>query len=248
MAARMRRHVGRRAALVVVIGCGSLVIAAAAAARRAPEAVTQPATDVTATAAMLHGIITPEKRTFFFFRYGTTTDYGARTRVSSLDDDEGTSDDDVGPSDDDGTAVSAVVDGLAPSTTYHFELVAISRKGIAHGGDFSFITAPATLSAPVVPAPLPSAPPAPPGLGAPLILSATSVPPPVLGVSVNLARNSGSVSVRTPGAPAAVALPALASLPVGSLIDTRHGSVTLRTALPGGRVQRGTFHGGLLGR
>jgi hypothetical protein len=252
MATRIRRHVGRRAALVVLIACGSLVIAGAAAARRAPEAVTQPATDVTATAATLHGMVTPEKGTFFFFRYGTTTEYGARSRVSLLDDDEGSSDhdegwsdDDEGSSDDDALAVSAPIDGLAPSTTYHFELVAISRKGIAQGGDFSFITAPATLAAPVAPAPSPSASSAPPQQGSQLILGTTSVPPPVLGVSVNIARNSGSVSVRTPGAPAAVPVAALASLPFGSLIDTRHGSVTLRTALPGGRVQRGTFHGGL---
>ena len=69
--------------------------------------------------------------------------------------------------------------------------------------------------------------------------------PPVLGQSVNLDVRAGTVKVKGPGVPGYVALSQPASVAVGSLIDTRHGSVTLRSALPGGAVQRAVFHGGL---
>jgi len=69
--------------------------------------------------------------------------------------------------------------------------------------------------------------------------------PPVLGQTVNLDVRAGTVKVKGPGAPGYVALSQTASVAVGSLIDTRRGSVTLRSALPRGAVQRGVFHGGL---
>jgi len=42
-----------------------------------------------------------------------------------------------------------------------------------------------------------------------------------------------------------VALNDAASIPVGSILDTRKGTVTLSAALPGDHTQTGTFHGGL---
>jgi hypothetical protein len=48
-----------------------------------------------------------------------------------------------------------------------------------------------------------------------------------------------------PGATHAAALSSDVSIPVGSIVDTRAGSVRLRAALPGGTTQSGTFHGGL---
>ena len=68
---------------------------------------------------------------------------------------------------------------------------------------------------------------------------------PVLGQIVNLDVRTGTVKVKGPGAPGYVALSKSASVAVGSLIDMRHGSVTLRSALPHGAVQRAVFHGGL---
>lgn len=68
---------------------------------------------------------------------------------------------------------------------------------------------------------------------------------PVLGQSVSLEERSGAVQVKVPGAPSYVPLTAPASVPVGSLINTRKGSVTLRSALPGGKQQSAIFHGGL---
>jgi hypothetical protein len=80
------------------------------------------------------------------------------------------------------------------------------------------------------------------GIGAGAAIPAV---PPVLGQSVNLDVRAGTVKVKGPGAPGYVALSKSASVAVGSLIDTRHGSVTLRSALPGSSVQRAVFHGGL---
>jgi hypothetical protein len=68
---------------------------------------------------------------------------------------------------------------------------------------------------------------------------------PVLAASVAIAPANGSVLVRVPGAIHAAALSSGASIPVGSIVDTRAGSVKLRSALPGGATQTGTFHGGL---
>jgi hypothetical protein len=53
------------------------------------------------------------------------------------------------------------------------------------------------------------------------------------------------VLVRVPGSTRPAALADGASVPVGSIIDTRAGTVKLQSALPAGRTQTGTFHGGL---
>jgi hypothetical protein len=71
------------------------------------------------------------------------------------------------------------------------------------------------------------------------------VAPPVLGESVNVAVRTGTVTVKVPGAASYVALSDIAALPVGSILDTRDGSVTLRSALPDGTTQAAIFHGGL---
>jgi hypothetical protein len=96
---------------------------------------------------------------------------------------------------------------------------------------------PFTTVVPVVPAIIPP-PPATTGSAAPAA-------PPVLGQTVNADVRSGTVTVKVPGASGYVALTDLTSLPVGSILDTREGSVTLNTALPGGKTQSAIFHGGL---
>jgi hypothetical protein len=53
------------------------------------------------------------------------------------------------------------------------------------------------------------------------------------------------VLVRLPGSTRAVALNDAASIPVGSILDARKGTVALSSALPGDHTQTGTFHGGL---
>ena len=133
-------------------------------------------------------------------------------------------------------AVSAPIEGLSPSTTYHVRLIVFNHHGFARGDDVPFTTAATPVPLPQPPAPAPGSTPA----GA-----ASSVAPPVLGQSVNVDVRSGKVLVKVPGTTGYVPVSDLTALPVGSLLDTRDGSITLRTALPGGKTQAAIFHGGL---
>ena len=94
---------------------------------------------------------------------------------------------------------------------------------------------PAPPSAPPQPGPGP-APPAPGG----------GPPPPSPGQTVTVAPARGSVLVRRPGAARFVALRAGQSIPVGSQIDTRKGTVRLTSAADRrGNVQTAEFYEGL---
>jgi Copper binding proteins, plastocyanin/azurin family len=92
-----------------------------------PIAITEEATSVTETEATLKGIVNPEgKATKYFFKWGTTEGYGQETSGQPAG--EGTTD----------VAVSAMLSGLAPGTSYHFQLVAENSSGIVHGADQTF--------------------------------------------------------------------------------------------------------------
>jgi len=67
---------------------------------------------------------------------------------------------------------------------------------------------------------------------------------PRLGTAVVVAPVAGKVLVRRPGAATATLLQAGQAIPVGSMLDTRHGTIALTSALPGGRTQTGRFSGG----
>jgi len=103
--------------------------AATPALAAAPTATTTAATDVTATTAELNGAVVPnQEATTYHFEFGPTAAYGARTP-------------DGGPlSGNAAKTVSATLTGLAPSTTYHFRLVAVNASGTATGADLTFIT------------------------------------------------------------------------------------------------------------
>jgi hypothetical protein len=182
--------------------------------------------DVTASSVVLHGFVgAGHGRTRYAFQLGTTTAYGTTTGVGT------THEDDV-------TAQTSVT-GLAAGTTYHARLVAADDHDTDFGADVTFTTtaAPSPAPAPVVPALLPTAggsfaPPAP-------------AAPPVLGQTVGVGPPAGTVLVRSPGSPGSVGLTQAATVPVGAVIDTRHGSVRLTAALSDGRTQAATFHGGL---
>jgi hypothetical protein len=208
-----------------LVACGFALATPVASARQGPIAVTQAATGVGSATATLNGTVTPSGRpTAYAFVYGTTR-YDHRTPTTRVGD---------------GTApvpVSAQVDGLAPSTTYHFRLVAFGVHGVARGDDMTFTTTAAALPTPTPPAttqPPPST-----------TFSLTPAGPPVLGQTVNVAVRSGTVKVKLPGATGYVALTQLSSIPVGSILDTRDGNITLRSALPTGATQTGIFHGGV---
>jgi hypothetical protein len=70
--------------------------------------------------------------------------------------------------------------------------------------------------------------------------------PPVAGVRAVARAVAGTVTVTLPGTTAAVPLAGVASLPVGTVVDARAGSLTLRSALTrSGRVQSATVAAGI---
>ena len=204
----------------------------------APLARTLVTMQVVGTSAVLHGTVDAGKqRTTYWFEVGPTTAYGASTQSGTTDKREP-------------VAVQASLSGLVKGTTYHARLVARNDDGLSLGADTTFTTLGA-IPTPIAPSPLPSD-----GDGtdsnsddgddgsAPAPVLAPSAPP-ELGRSVGVAAQAGSVLVRLPGSTRAVALTADASVPVGSILDTRKGTVALSSALPGGTSQTGSFHGGL---
>src|SRR5205085_1414863 len=138
---------------------------------------------------------------------------------------------------------TSVVAGLLKGATYHARLVARNSAGLSLGADVSF-----ALAAPNPPPKAPTPPPAPgpgagrgpgpdqdsaPGKGKPSPPVVAPPAPPELGQTLGAAPQAGNVLVRLPGSAHAVALNDAASIPVGSILDARKGTVTLSTALPG---------------
>jgi hypothetical protein len=207
--------------LIAALAClGLALVAPSAMADQPPAAQTGAATVSAPTSATLAGAVDPNGAdTWYSFVYGVDR-YDRHTPLARAGD---------GP---DPVTVSAPITGLTPATTYHVRLIAFNRHGVARGEDVPFTTV-----VPIVPALTPPPTPSTAGSGAPA--------PPVLGQSVNADVRSGTVTVKVPGAPSYMALTDATSLPVGSILDTREGSVTLNTALPGGKTQSAIFHGGL---
>jgi len=95
-----------------------------------PTAVTQTASGITPTTAILNGVINPDYlSTIVTFEYGTTTGYG-QTMPAAQSPITGNSN----------TNVTAELSGLLPGTTYHFRIKAINSLGTTYGSDFSFTT------------------------------------------------------------------------------------------------------------
>jgi len=197
-----------------------------AAADRPPGAVTTEATDVAADAATLTGVVLPYGiATIYTFEYGTG-ELDTQTPLAAAG------------SGDEPVAVTARVTNLVPDTTYRVRLTAFSSRHVRTGGEVTFRTAPA----PALPRePLPALIPLSPVVPGPAVFVA---PPPVFGERVNVGVRQGTVTVRTVGG-GFVPLTSFASVPVGSRINTRRGSVNITSALPDGGTQTGIFHGGL---
>jgi WD40 repeat protein len=111
---------------------------------RAPTALTQAASNVTPLSATLNGSIdsTVLNPTTYYFEYGTTTAYGSRTPDAAAPAPVGLQ------------GVSAGLDGLRTSVTYHARVVARNAIGTAIGADQTFRTnraRPVSLSARVKP-------------------------------------------------------------------------------------------------
>jgi YVTN family beta-propeller protein len=93
-----------------------------------PVVITNPATNVTASSATLHGALDPHGlTTTVYFQYGTTTSYGhaidPQLRTGNTY-----------------QSVSANISGLSASTTYHFRIVASNSTGTRFGSDRTFTT------------------------------------------------------------------------------------------------------------
>jgi len=194
-----------------------------------PKAMTAAATAVTDTTATLNGVVQTNGRgTVWYFEYGPTTAYGSSTPPVRIERDQG------GP-------VAAGVTGLAPSTVYHFRLVAQHPgrgfKAVRRGADATFTTTATPVAPPTVAPPLP-----PPGTP---VTPAVPAPAATLGTSVVVAPVEGTVRVKVPGAAAFAPLGGSDAVPTGAVLDTRRGQVALTTALPGGRTQTATFERGV---
>ena len=101
-----------------------------------PTTVTRPASSLTHNSARLNGTVTANGlATTWFFEYGTSTRYGARTRTRSAG--KGTRP----------VTVSVPLTRLRAATTYHYRLVARNSAGTRRGADVTFTTAAVTLSA-----------------------------------------------------------------------------------------------------
>ncbi len=100
--------------------------------------------------------------------------------------------------------VSASVSGLAPQTSYRFRVVASNASGVTYGQEASFST-PAAI--------------------------AQAVLRPQLGRTAAVVPLSGSVLVKLPRTRRFARLASARTVPVGSLVDARHGSLRVLTAL-----------------
>src|SRR5262245_46722251 len=119
----------RRVCALVVWGAIVLCAMPAIAAASAPNATTGGTSGVTDTAATLEGTVNANGEvTTYVFQYGTTTAYGTQTSAAPAG--SGTTN----------QSVSSPVSGLAPSTTYHYRIVATNPSDTTQGADKTFTT------------------------------------------------------------------------------------------------------------
>src|SRR5207244_5413735 len=122
-----------------LLPCAFVALTAIAASANAdPTVATGSATGILSNAAVLNATVNPNgTATGVVFQFGTTTNYGASTVVQSIG--NGISD----------VAVHVTVQGLKPSTTYHFRAVAMVSSNTAgsttppptfNGADQTFVT------------------------------------------------------------------------------------------------------------
>jgi hypothetical protein len=109
--------------------CAAFAVAAfagagGASAATAPSASTGPVTTVGPTTATVSGSVNPNgTATTWYVEYGTSTGYGKQTSTSSAG--SGTA----------SVAVSPMLTGLNPGTSYHYRVVATSTAGTGRGAD-----------------------------------------------------------------------------------------------------------------
>jgi hypothetical protein len=201
---------------------------AMAAAGNPPAAQTLAATAISDTAATLTASVgqNGDHKTSYFFEYGVKPDYGQSTPEASLP--RGTQ------------TVTATVSGLQPDTVYRFRVRASSADGNTDGDTLTFKTTGSASTTDTSPGTSPDAD-LPGGPADPL----TAGDKPALGTSVVIAPLRGTIKIKVPGAAGYTELAAGDSVPTGTVVDARHGTVRLTSALPGGESQSGEFRGAM---
>jgi hypothetical protein len=127
------------------------------------------------------------------------------------------------------------------------EVVVADGDGVSSGGpDYTFVAPPAPPVPPVtVITKIVQVPVGTPNAGSGVLGSQVStLPAPQLAVSGNLAPVSGLVRVKIPGSKTWVTLTGARQVPFGTIIDARHGKVTVTTVGPGGKLQTMSFYEG----
>ena len=198
---------------------------------------------MTSTSATLDGTVDPDaSATTYHFDWGTSASYGTSAPAPPGDAGAGSSPE----------TVTASLAGLAPSTKYHYRLVATSSAGTPYGSDATFTTQPATSPGPA-PGPLPgptgSAPSdtsgAPSNQQQPLDTVATAVSgatPAPLDITLRAPRSISLAALLAHGIEVSVsssgpgAISARLLLPLG--YDPTYGARPLKRALRAARPRR----------
>lgn len=113
------------------VGITAMTITCIAEEDDAPAVVTEPALDITANLATLHGTVDvkglPAKA---WFQYGTSsTNYSSTSAIQSIDDSSGN------------IPLSNRLGGLLAGTTYYYRLTAQNSAGTTYGNEMTFRTA-----------------------------------------------------------------------------------------------------------
>ena len=125
--------------LLAAMAMLAALIAPSALAASPPTVSTGAALSPIDTAATLTGNVNPNgQATQYAFQYGPTSAYGHESTLTSAG--SGSSSE----------AVSAIVAGLTPGSTYHFRIIALSSAGTSVGSDGTFNTT-GTAPAPSTP-------------------------------------------------------------------------------------------------
>jgi hypothetical protein len=132
------------AGCVLLAGLLAMAASANAAPVPAPTVSTGGVSDISFSAATLHGHVNAHgQATNYFFQYGHTRKYGAQSPLAPAGNANAS------------LPVSQAIAGLTPLTVYHYRLVAISAGGATLGADQSFTTPKIPLSVAIVGVPNP---------------------------------------------------------------------------------------------
>jgi hypothetical protein len=223
-----------RQVVLALLAAALTVAIPVASANDGPGDHSPTATHVTDVRADLTDVVSGDGAPFaWHFDYGTTQDYGSETATIA---DSGSDQD---------KAVTATVKGLQPATTYHARLAWKIGADQEYGDDVTFTTATADDDddaeddAPVDLAAGSDDDEHASEDGAPKVYKAK------LGLSAVTDVAAGAVRVRIPGWEHSAPLPTGSRIPVGSILDTRAGTLRLTTALADGRTQTASFRGGI---